>query len=149
MLFFHVGKIICIVSLLLGSKGGFSRLLGIDIYWRLMTDNLAQWRAIRKNHVGKNFIFLFEILVLCWHYLEKASISFFNIGTYIFIFLQCLEDIERNLGPRKLKKPLSVFHWDFNSLSAYNFSKLMQLKAYNSIYKHELMLIMWLIWSDN
>ena len=148
MLFFHVGKIICIVSLLLGFKGRFSRLLGIDIYWRLMTGNLAQWHAIRKSHVGKNFIFLFEILVLCWHYLEKAYISFLHWYIY-FYFLQCLEDIERNLGPRKLKKSLSVCHWDFNSLSAYNFSKLMQLKAYNSIYKHEPMLIMWLIWSDN
>ena len=43
-----------------------------------------------------------------------------------------------NPGPRKEKKnSLSVCHWNLNSLSAHNFSKLTQLKAYNAIYKHD------------
>ena len=36
-----------------------------------------------------------------------------------------------------LKKTFSVCHWNFNSLSADNFSKLSQLKAYISMYKHD------------
>ena len=57
---------------------------------------------------------------------------------YIFIILKCHGDIESNPGPRKLK--IDLFHsvtriW-LNSLPAHNFSKLPQLKAYNSIYKN-------------
>ena len=47
-------------------------------------------------------------------------------------------DIELKPGPRRLKSNrLSVCHWNLNSLSAHNFSKLTQLKAYNSIYKYD------------
>ena len=41
-------------------------------------------------------------------------------------------------GPKKFtKNSLSVCHWNLNSLSAHNFSKLTLLKAYTSIYKHD------------
>ena len=54
----------------------------------------------------------------------------------MFIFLQCHGDIEPNPGPRKQKPNyFSVCHWNLNSLIAHNFSKLIQLQAYNSIYK--------------
>ena len=57
---------------------------------------------------------------------------------YIFVLLLCHGDIEPNPGPKKLKKnSLSVCHWNLNSLSAHNFSKLTQLKAYISMYKHD------------
>ena len=57
---------------------------------------------------------------------------------YLFTFLSRHGDIELNPGPRKEKKnSLSVCHWNLNSLSAHNFSKLTQLKAYNAIYKHD------------
>ena len=56
----------------------------------------------------------------------------------MFIFLQCYGDIEKNPGPRKLKKKsLLVCHWHLNSLPADNFSKLIQLKAYISMHKHD------------
>ena len=51
---------------------------------------------------------------------------------YIFSVFLCNGDIEPNLGPRKLKhSSLSICYWNFNSLSAHNFPKLTQLKAYN------------------
>ena len=57
---------------------------------------------------------------------------------YIYIFLQCYGDIEINPGPRKLKiNSFSICHWNLNSLATHNFSKLTQLIAYNSIYKHD------------
>ena len=57
---------------------------------------------------------------------------------YILIILQCHGDIESNPGSRKLKtNSFSVCHRNLNSLSAHNFSKLTQLKAYNSIYKYD------------
>ena len=42
----------------------------------------------------------------------------------MFILLQCHGDIEKNPGPRKLKKSLSVCHWNLTGLPAHNFSKL-------------------------
>ena len=80
---------------------------------------------------------MFETLLLFFHYVKGV---YFTIITLLFIFalLLCHGDIETNLGPKKLKKPsLSVCHWNLNSLSAHSFSKLTQLKAYISKYKHD------------
>ena len=57
---------------------------------------------------------------------------------YIFVFLRRHGDIELNLGPRKSKgNTVSVCHWNLNSITAHNFSKLTQLKAYISTYKYD------------
>ena len=80
---------------------------------------------------------MFEILLVCWHYCESAFIFLLTL-TYIFLLLQCNGDIELNPGTQKLKaKSLLVCHWNLNSLSAHNFSKLKQLKAYILMYKHD------------
>ena len=51
-------------------------------------------------------------------------------------------DIETNPGPQKEKtKNLSCCHWNVNSLIAHNLSKLAQLEAYNSVYKHDFICI--------
>ena len=70
----------------------------------------------------------------------NAQISLLTL-TYIFSFflfiLLCNGHIERNPGPQKLKQNSpSICHWNLSSLSANNFSKHTQLKAYNSVYKH-------------
>ena len=58
---------------------------------------------------------------------------------YVFILLRCHGDIELNAGPKKSKEnTLSVCHWNLNSITAHNFSKLTQLKAYVSTYKYDL-----------
>ena len=115
-----------------------------------MTVNLATWRTVigifncRKSamcshvcNLTKNFVSMIEVLLQCWHYVEGASISLLTL-VYIFVFLQCHGDIELNPGPRKPKSNnFSVCHWNLNSLSAHNFTKLTQLKAYNSIYKYD------------
>ena len=55
---------------------------------------------------------------------------------YIFVLLRRHGDIELNSGPRKSKEnTVSVCHWNLNSITAHNFSKLTQLKAYISTYK--------------
>ena len=57
----------------------------------------------------------------------------------ISCFLHCYGDIEFNQGPRKLKEnTFSMCHWNLNSITVHNFSKLTQLKAYISTYKHDL-----------
>ena len=114
-----------------------------------MTVNLVQWRAVigifncrssaMSCHVcnlTKNFVSMFKVLLLCWHYFESAFIFLLTL-VYMFIILQCHEGIEPNLGPRKLKaNNFSVCHWNLDSLSAHSFSKLTQIKAYNSIYRY-------------
>ena len=114
-----------------------------------MTVNLVQWRAVigvfncrssaKSSHeckLAKNFVSLFEVLLFCWHCFESTFIFLLTL-VYIFIFLQCDGDVELNPGLKKLKTNyLSVCHWNLNSLSAHSFTKLTQLKAYNSIYKY-------------
>ena len=57
---------------------------------------------------------------------------------YIFFLLCSHGDIELNPGPNKSKENnLSICHWNLNSITAHNFSKLSQLKAYISTYKHD------------
>ena len=85
----------------------------------------------------KDFVSCFEILLFSWHYFESAFIILLTL-IYIYSFLQYHGDIELNPGPRKLKiNSFSICHWNLNSSAAYNFSKLTQLIAYNSIYKHD------------
>ena len=76
-------------------------------------------------------------MLLFYHYLEGVYTTVITL-LYIFVLLLCHGDIEPNPGPKKLKKnSLSVCHWNLNSLSAHNFSKLTQLKAYISMCKHD------------
>ena len=80
---------------------------------------------------------MIESSLLFYHYFESAYISLFTL-LYLFALLQCHGDIELNPGPKKLRnKSLSVCHWNLNSLTAHNYSKLTQLKAYTSMYKHD------------
>ena len=93
-----------------------------------MTVNLVQWRAIigifncRSSAISyhvcnltQNSFSMFEVLLYCWHYFESAFI-FLLTQAYILIILQCQEDIEPNLGPRKLKtNTFSACHWNLNS----------------------------------
>ena len=77
---------------------------------------------------------MFETLLLFCHCVEGVYITLL----FIFALLLCHGDIELNPGTKKFKKnSLFVCHWNLNSLSAHNFSKLTQLKAYTSIYKHD------------
>ena len=72
-------------------------------------------------------------------------ISSFSV-LYFMYFLHLLllqhGDIERNPGPQSGQiKNLSCCHWNVNSLVAQNLSKITQLEAYNSLYKHDFICI--------
>ena len=112
-----------------------------------MTVSLIQWRSVMSicnwSYVGvsktcnlsKNVTTVLEIVLLCYHYFESAYI-FLLTFVYIFSFLYGHGDIELNPGPRKSKEnTLSICHWNLNSITGHNFSKLTQLKAYISTYK--------------
>ena len=116
-----------------------------------MTVNLVQWRAvtgvfncrclvISKSSISrltKNFCSLFESLFLCFGYF-KSTLLFLLTFLHIFVLLRRHGDIELNPGPGKSKgNTVSVCHWNLNSKTAHNFSKLIQLKAYISTYKYD------------
>ena len=114
-----------------------------------MTVSLIQWRAVigifNSSYVGvsktcnlsKNVTTVLEIVLLCYHYFESAYI-FLLTFVYIFSFLHCHGDIELNPGLRKSKEStLSICNSNLNSVTAHNFSKLTQLKAYIPTYKHD------------
>ena len=115
-----------------------------------MKVSLFQWHVVlgifnchslsmsyRVCNLIKKFVSCFEILLFCWHYFESVFIILL-ILIYVYSFLQCHGGIELNPGPRKLKiNSFSICHWNLSSLAAHKFSKLTQLIAYNSIYKHD------------
>ena len=47
-------------------------------------------------------------------------------------------EILNQIKDQKNKNQISPCHWNLNSIFVNNFSKIMQLKAYNTIYKHDL-----------
>ena len=54
-------------------------------------------------------------------------------------FLLLCGDAELNSGPKKnIVKKVSICHWKLNSVAAYNFAKLILLKAYKSIHKFDI-----------
>ena len=76
-----------------------------------------------KLHIS---IFLFNILlgVLVWLY-------------SCLIILRC--DVEVNPGPKNsVSECLSICHWNLNSISAHDYSKLFLLKAYISVHKFDI-----------
>ena len=70
--------------------------------------------------------------VMLYYVVNGANIII--LAFFVFTFLLCHSDIESNRG---LKIKLSICHQKLNSISAHNFSKITQLKAHNSIYKHD------------
>ena len=79
-------------------------LIGICNFWLsgISTNN-------RYNHI-RNFVSIPENLLLFYHYLEEVYITIITF-LYNFVLLLCHGYLERNLGPKKLKKnSLSVCH---------------------------------------
>ena len=116
-----------------------------------MTVSLVQCRALigifncrisgtstnNRYNLIRKFVSMLENLLLFYHYLEGVYITVITL-LYIFVLLLCHGDIEPNTATKKLKKnSLSICHWNLNSLSAHKFSKLTQMKAYISMYKHD------------
>ena len=125
-----------------------------------MTVSLVQWLAaigifncrslvISRNlmcNISKNLGFIFECLFLCFHCFESVFLSLLTFF-YVFLLLRSHGDIKLNPGPRKTKEnTLPVCHWNLNSITAHNFSKLTQLKAYISTYKHDFIAYKKLTW---
>ena len=106
-----------------------------------MPVNIDQWRAgIGRFHsrliISKTKNNFSDPIIIF-----KCMLTFFyNIFLYIFVLKAV--DIELNPGPEKI--PYSYFsccHWNVNSLAADNYSKVQALKAYNSTYKYDLIII--------
>ena len=137
------------VSLKFFSNGSCFTLYESILY--MMTIILVQWRAVirifnchslktSKNvacNIRNNISIIFECLILCFHYFESFIFSLITC-LYIFLLLCSHGDIELNPGANKSKENnLSICHWNLNSITAHNFVKLSQLKAYISTYKHD------------
>ena len=88
----------------------------------------------RQLYLSKNLICLYV----------NTTRSFNVLYFMYFLHLLLLQhgDIERNPGPQSGQiKNLSCCHWNVNSLVAQNLSKITQLEAYNSLYKHDFICI--------
>ena len=57
----------------------------------------------------------------------------------IFILLICCGDIKTNPGPKSNScQSFSICHWNLNSISAHNFTRLSLLQAYNSVHNYDI-----------
>ena len=124
-----------------------------------MPVSLVQWRAVigisncrnsaisyHASDLTQHFVSMIDVLLYCWNYFASTFIFLLTV-VYILIILQCHGDIEPNTGARILKvNSFSLCHWNLNSLSAYNFSRLIQLKVYNSIYKYDFICLLEIYW---
>ena len=55
------------------------------------------------------------------------------------LFVMLSVDVEVNPGPKKKDKDcLSICHWNLNSISGYDYSKLFLLNSYNSLHKFDI-----------
>ena len=106
-------------------------LIGSFICWISETSTNNRYNLIR------NFGYMLQNFLLFCQYLEGVHITIITF-LYFFVLLLCHGDTELSPGPKKLlKNSLSIYHWNLNILTAHNFSKLTQLKAYISMYKHD------------
>ena len=105
-----------------------------------------------------NFISLLFYIFLITFLFSKGYVSKISLKLYISIFLlfnillgvlvwlcSCLiilsGDTEVNPGPKNsVSECLSVCHWNLNSISDHDYSKLVPLKAYISVEKFEKLL---------
>ena len=108
----------------------------------LMMFSIDQWRAaigtfnchkkVTRYASFSNGVNSSHFLSVMLYYVVNGAIIIILAFLCIFNFLRSHGDIESNPVPKILKPNyLSICHWNLNSISAHNFSKIEQLKAYN------------------
>ena len=67
------------------------------------------------------------------------EVSYFFIFCVLIVLITC-DDIELNPGPKKCKScgNFSLYHWNHNSTTAHDFSKLSLLTAYNAHHMYDI-----------
>ena len=112
-----------------------------------LSNNLPNYDA---NYISLFYIFLIAFL-FSKGYVSKISTKLyisifvlFNILLDVLVWLwSCLiilsSDVEVNPGPKnRVSECLSICHWNLNSISAHDYSKLFLLKAYISVHKFDI-----------
>ena len=123
-----------------------------------MTVSLVQWRALigifncrisgtsttNRYNLTRKFVSMLENLLLS---LSRRSVYCrYHSSIYFCSFTLTWRYWTK---PRTKKIPFFfVCHWNLNSLSVHNFSKLTQMKAYISMYKHDFICLL-LIYLDS
>ena len=104
------------------------------------------------SYDGAFFCLLFlSVLLLLKHFVSKSTkdqgvaiFLFTLIHSWVGIWLYTLVisftgDVKVNPGPRtKASNTFSVRHWNLNSISAHNYSKVSLLKAYLTVHKFDI-----------
>ena len=107
--------------------------------WRAATGTFNCHKRVTRCVSFSNNVSSSHFLSMMLYYVVNGANIIILACLCIFTFLLCHGDIESNLGPKRIKPNcLSICYWKLNSISAHNFSKIAQLKACNSIYKHDL-----------
>ena len=68
-----------------------------------------------------------------------AIITIWSLPWLCSLLILLSADVELNPGPKRASTSnISIFHWNLNSVSAYNYTKLFLLKAYIAIHKFDM-----------
>ena len=129
--------------------------------WKLIIDlifklpSCSKWSNNLPNY-DPNYISLLLYIFLVAFLFSKGYVPKISTKLYISIFLlfiillgvlvwlcSCLiilrGDVEVNSGPKNsVSECLSIYHWNLNSISAHDYSKLFLLKAYISVHKSDI-----------
>ena len=101
------------------------------------------------------FMYILSLFPTFFHANCKHVFIYLRLALYIFmtvlylryiwlysILVKLSGDVEGNLGPKpKPCQSFSICHWNVNSVSAHNFSKVSLLRAYISIHKFDVICI--------
>ena len=88
-----------------------------------------------KNCIlGRHFflyIFILKSIVVVLHLWAHSK--------FLLSILLLSRDVEMNPGPKLIsKESFSVSHWNLNSITAHNYTKILLLKAYIAVYKFDI-----------
>ena len=106
--------------------------------WRAAIGTFNCYKRVTRCLSFSNNVNSSHFLSMMLYYAVNEANIITLAFVYIFTFLLGHADIESNMGPKIIKSNyLSIWHWNLNSVSAHNFSKILQLKAYDFICKHD------------
>ena len=106
--------------------------------WRAAIGTFNYHKRVTKCASFSDNVNSSHLLSMMLYYVVNEANLIILEFLYISTFLLCHCDIKSNPGPKRLEPNyLSICHWNLNSISTHNLSKIAQLKVYNSIYKHD------------
>ena len=128
---------------------------------------LQTYFSIEHCYLSCNVVVPLIMLLVALIYLKPKVRNVATTSAFALFFVTCIHswtvnwldnpslillsgDVEINLGPRRNSGEFfSICHWNLNSVSAYNYTKLSSLKAFIAVHKFDIICLSETISDDN